>query len=74
IELMHLLRRYIVCQICMLWYKRSIPKTERILIISTKQHKTPNKLLTKTKESKRNVNVQYHDEVIEFKMNDHEQP
>jgi hypothetical protein len=43
IELFHVFPR---CEIYTSWYKRSTPNTEQILLHSTKQQKTPIKLLT----------------------------
>ncbi|CAF2986320.1 unnamed protein product [Rotaria sp. Silwood2] len=75
IELVNLFRRYFHCQIYMKWYKRSIPNIEQNLIYSTKQQRTPMKLLTtNTKEQKRNIQPQNHNGIILVGINKYKKP
>ncbi len=54
-ELLEFFHRYLHCQISTIWYKRSTPNTEQIIFYSTKQQKTPVKLLTpKSTQQRRN--------------------
>lgn len=64
-ELLHLFRRYLHCQVYRNWYRRSLPPTEQNIIYSTKQQKTPVKLLTsKIKQPQRGIPPQYHNGVV----------
>ncbi|CAF1041723.1 unnamed protein product [Rotaria sp. Silwood1] len=75
IELLNLFRRYFYCQIYMKWFKRSIPNTEQNLIYSTKQQKSPMKLLTtKITEKKRNIQSQNHNEIALLEINKYKKP
>ncbi len=55
LELMEFFRRYFRCQIYTNWYKRSTPNTEQVILYSTKQQRTPVKLLSsKSNQQRRN--------------------
>jgi hypothetical protein len=56
LELIGLFRNYFYCQIYTNWYKRSTPNTEQVVFYSTKQPRTPVKLLTsKANQQRRNT-------------------
>jgi hypothetical protein len=55
VELIGLFRNYLCCKFYVKWYKRSTQNTEQIVLYSTKQQRTPIKLLTpKTNMQRRN--------------------
>ena len=65
IELLQLFRRYFHCQMYLNWYKRSVPQTEQNLFYSTKQPKSPMKLLTpKSKQRQETLQPHFHNNVV----------
>jgi len=76
IELLHLFRRYFHWEIYINRYKRSIPQTEQNLIYSTKQQRTPIKLLTPKIQQERNIQPHYHNGIVNLfgKDNSKENP
>jgi len=76
IELLHLFRRYFHWEIYINRYKRSIPQTEQNLIYSTKQQRTPIKLLTPKTQQERNIQPHYHNGIVNLfrKDNSKENP
>ena len=57
IELIGLFRNYLCCKIYKKWYKRTTQNTEQIVLYSTKQQKTPIKLLTSNQTRKDEITI-----------------
>jgi hypothetical protein len=53
----------------MKWYKPRIPHAEQNLIYSTKQHKTPTKLLASSRTKKQNTHTKYANGIVLLRMN-----